>query len=483
MTIEPPVFRYQQLAGFVVGLIECGTLQPGSRAPSLREISRQHGTSLTTALQAYRLLEDRGVLEARPQSGFYIAPFVPNRATPTPTRPSTRSTEVAVSGVMLELLEHASNPKLVPLGCAVPSPELLVSGRLDRCLARVARRRGDRHNVYSPPRGELELRQQIARRAMTWGHILRVDDIAITCGCTEALALALRATAKPGDTIAIESPTYFGLLQLLQVMGLKALELPTDADESVDVSVLRGALAKQRIRACVLSSSFSNPLGCTMPEARKLEVLQLLAEYDVPLIEDDIYGDLHFGGGERPRPFIALDRHDITLYCSSFSKTLAPGYRIGWIATGRRLTEILEAKLASTLSSPVLPQHALAEHLASGGYSHHIRRLRAVFADALQRMTRVIDESFPPGTRVSRPRGGFVLWLELPESVDSRELFQQALARRICFVPGAVFSPGGRYTNCLRVSGGHGWSSRLEKGLRVLGALACEAVERQTRPR
>jgi DNA-binding transcriptional MocR family regulator len=178
----------------------------------------------------------------------------------------------------------------------------------------------------------------------------------------------------------IESPTHFGLLQLLQVMGLKALELPTDAREGVNVNVLRGALAKRRIRACVLSSSFSNPLGCTMPEEKKLEVLQLLAKDDVPLIEDDIYGYLHFGAGERPRPFIALDRHDLTLYCSSFSKTLAPGYRVGWLATGRRLTQVLEAKLGSTLSSPVLPQRALAEHLATGSYSHHRADLKATLA-------------------------------------------------------------------------------------------------------
>jgi DNA-binding transcriptional MocR family regulator len=470
-------YRYEELASFITTLVDGGTLIPGTRAPSLRAISRDRKVSMATALQAYRLLEDRGVLQARPQSGFYVAPRAPARKPPKPTRPPARATSVTVSGVIVKLLEHASDPHLVPLGCAIPSTDLLGAGRLDRLLARTAREKGRDYNIYTGPQGDLRLRREIARRALRFGQALAPDDLVITVGCTEALALALRAVARPGDTIAIESPTYFGLLHALEALDLKALELPTDATEGIDLDALQGALSSHRIAACLFSSSFNNPLGCTMPDAKKLAVLDLLARHDVPLIEDDIYGDICFGG-ERPRPFMALDRRGNTIYCSSFSKTVAPGYRIGWVAAGRHLSRILDAKAAFTLCGSVLPQAAFAEYLASGSYDSHLRRVRRVFAANIEQMTRAIDRSFPEGTRVSRPAGGFVLWLELPQPIKTRALFQTALDHGICFAPGEVFSASGRYANCLRLSCGHSWDGRIERGVMRLGALAAEALGR-----
>ena len=465
-------FRYEELADRIAGLVDRGTLAPGTRAPSLRELCRQERTSLTTALQAYRLLEDRGVLRARPQSGFYVAHPASALPVPATSRPPPRPTEVALPGLMLELLQYAADPRFAPLGCAVPSPQLLASGRLDRLLARAARLKGEQSNTYSALRGEASLRVEIARRALRAGLALAPEDIAITCGCTEALALALRAIARPGDTIALESPCYFGLLQVLRAQHLKALELPTHAASGLDTGALRAALRSQQLRACVLSSSFNNPLGCTMPEPRKHEVLRLLAQHRVPLIEDDIYGDIHFGP-ERPRPFAALDANQNTLYCASFSKTLAPGYRIGWIATRRHIEQVLEAKLSSTLCGPILPQLAVAEFLAAGGYEHQLRRLRRAFSSALQHMLGAIEQSFPPGTKVSQPQGGFFLWVELPKSIDIRRLFRSALDRRICFAPGEVFSASGKHLHCLRLSAGYGWDARIDKAVRSVGALAC----------
>jgi DNA-binding transcriptional MocR family regulator len=471
-------YRYEELAHFITSLVDRGTLTPGTRAPSLRRISRDRRVSMATAMQAYRLLEDRGVLEARPQSGFYVARPAPARKPPTTSRPPARATEVSVSGVIVELLQHASDPKLVPLGCAIPSAELLGASRLDRVLARTARDKGGEYNVYTGPHGDARLRGEIARRALRWGQALSPDDVVITVGCTEALVLALRAVARPGDTIAIESPTYFGLLHALEALDLKALELPTDAVGGVDLAALQAALAGNTIAACLLSSSFNNPLGCTMPDEKKLAVLDLLARHDVPLIEDDIYGDIYFGDA-RPRPFIALDRGGNTIYCSSFSKTVAPGYRIGWVAAGRYLQRILDAKAALTLCGSALPQAAFAEFLASGGYDGHLRRIRRVFASNIDQMTRAIDKSFPAGTRVSRPAGGFVLWLELPQGTKTRPLFRRALDQGICFAPGEVFSASGRYANCMRLSCGYPWSDRLARGVARLGGLVAEAAPRR----
>ena len=483
-----PTYRYEEVAGFITSLIDNGTLRPGARAPSLRQVSRQKRASLSTALQAYRLLEDRGVLEARPQSGFYVTRGRAGAlATPSATRPPAKATNVSIRGIVVKLLEYATNPALVPLGCAIPSTEILAAAGLDRCLARTARVKGAEYNVYTPPKGDVRLRHEIARRTLRWGQALSPEDIAVTCGCTEALMLALTAVTRPGDTVAIESPTYFGLLHALEALELKALELPTDAAKGIDLAALAAALKRTSVKdgavkACLLSSSFNNPLGCTMPDDKKVAVLDLLARHGVPLIEDDIYGDIYFGP-ERPRPFAAFDRKDQVIYCSSFSKTLAPGYRVGWIATSRHMQKVLERKFALTMCGPALPQAALAEFLSSGGYDLHLRRLRRHFADNIGQMSRMIEQVFPAGTRISRPAGGFVLWVELPKPLKTRPLFDAALENGICFAPGDVFSAGGRYGNCLRLSCGHPWDERIEAGLRTLGELAAAnlaGVRRQT---
>jgi DNA-binding transcriptional MocR family regulator len=464
--------RYEELADLIVGMIDSGALAPGMRLPSVRVVSEQQHISISTALQAYRLLEDRGIVAARPQSGFYVAATSGGTlALPSTSRASAKASTVSISGAVAALLEHASNSALVPLGCAVPDAELLESKRLDLALARAARRHGARYNVYGAARGEDRLRREIAKRAMRIGHVLSPDDVVVTAGCTEGLMLALGAVAERGDTVAIESPTYFGLLHTLEILGLKALELPTDPTHGVNVGTFDRLLATQPVAACVLSSSFNNPLGSTMPEASKREVLALLARFGVPLIEDDVYGDIHFGR-ERPKPFIALDGGANTIYCTSFSKDLAPGYRIGWMTAGRYTQKVLERKLAFSLCGPVLPQIALAEFLASGAYEPHLRRISRVCEENLLRMTRAIEASFPTETKVSRPAGGFVLWLELPKRLDSRALFDEAVEHGICFAPGDVFSAGRRFRNCLRLSAGHVWSDRIEQGVRRLGELA-----------
>jgi DNA-binding transcriptional MocR family regulator len=467
-----PQYRYQEVADFITALVDGGTLAVGARVPSLRLIARQRRISLSTALQAYRLLEDRGVIAARPQSGYYVAKAsVATLATPAASAPGGKATSVAVSGLVAQLFEHAADPRLVPLGCAIPSAETLAASRLDRCLARAARTRGGDHNTYTAPKGDLRLRQEIARRALRWGQALSPDDIAITCGCTEALVLALKAVTKPGDTVAVESPTYFGLLQALEALDLKALELPTDATSGIDLGALAGALRRTNVAACLFASSFSNPLGYAMSDDKKVCILDLLAKHGSALIEDDIYGDIYFGS-ERPRPFIALDRRGNTIYCSSFSKTIAPGYRIGWIVAGRKMPGIIERKLALSLSGPALPQAAFADFLSSGGYDSHLRRIRRLFAGSINQMTRAIGTAFPEGTRVTRPAGGFVLWLELDKSVATRALFAEAIEQGVCFAPGDVFSASTRFGNCLRLSCGHGWNARIEQGVVKLGELA-----------
>jgi DNA-binding transcriptional MocR family regulator len=371
------------------------------------------------------------------------------------------------------LLERASDPSFAPLGCAIPSADLLASGRLNLHLARLARTQGMARNVYTSPSGIPELRRQIARRALQWGQALSPDNVVVTCGCTEAINLALDALVTAGDTVATDSPTYFGLIQILKARRLKILELPTDPVTGIDIAALRNALQRKLLRACVLPSSFSNPLGYTIPDERKREILRLLAAHNVPLIEDDIYGDLYFGT-ERPVPFMALNDapQAKVIYCSSFSKTLAPGYRIGWVVAQDEIIERVRArKFTQSLCSAPLPQLAMSEFLACEGYDNHLRRLRAVFSNTIDCMRRSVSEHFPHGTRVSNPRGGFVLWVELPALLDSSRLLTLALERRICFVPGEICSATGRYRNHLRLSCGSAWQD-VSQAVLTLGAIA-----------
>lgn len=469
-------YGYEKLATFITSLVDRGIYLKGSKVPSLREISKQHEVSLSTATQAYHLLEDKGILESRPKSGF----FVSNRSLTPLNRPQIAAinnapTMVTNSQIFLEMLEHAANPKFAPFGCAIPSAQILSAHKLDRALARAARVSGINNNIYSIPKGELKLRQQIALRALQWGQIIPADDIVITCGCTEALSISLRTIAKAGDTIAVESPTYLGHLQLLKAMDLKVLEIPTDSQDGIDINALENALNNKNVTACLFSSSFSNPLGSTTAEPKKLKILSLLDAHNVTLIEDDIMGDIYFGE-TRPKPFMALAEGKYTniIYCSSFSKTIAPGYRIGWVVAKHHMSEILENKIATSLAHSTLIQVAMADYLSQSGYESHLRRIRRIFANNIDRLTRAIERYFPTGTRVSRPDGGFLLWVELPTDIDGLALFQQALAKDICFAPGMVFSANpedGKLAKYLRLSAGHEWNAQIETAVKTLGNL------------
>jgi DNA-binding transcriptional MocR family regulator len=361
----------------------------------------------------------------------------------------------------------------------VPNPALLPVHRLTRILGAVSRSAGARGLAYESPRGAPELRGQIAQRMLDAGCALTPDDVLITDGCTEALGLALRVVCEPGDTVAIESPAYFGLLEILRSLGLRALPLPSHPETGVHLDTLRFALSQMPIKACLLQTTFSNPLGSSMPDEAKEALVALLAEREVPLVEDDIYGDLSFRAG-RPCAAKAFDRSGGVILCSSFSKTVSPGYRIGWIAAGRYQPAVERLKMVNTLASATLPQLALAEFLARGGYDHHLRRMRREYAQNRTCMVQAVNQYFPTGTRTSQPEGGQVLWVELPQAVDAMALAERALAHDIALAPGPMFSASGEYGHHVRLNFAT-WSPRVEHALLTLGRLAAELMDEGAR--
>ncbi len=466
-------FRYESVVKFIDHLIDSGALIAGQKAPSLRKVSKARGVSISTALHAYRMLESQGVLEAQPQSGFYVSAATSNQPDkPSAATKSTRVRKVNTGAQVANMFELASDTTMAPLGCAIPSPDLLATSKLDKFLVRTARTRGKYANTYAPPRGEEGLRTAIARRSINWGHAVSAEDILITCGCTEALHLALKAITRPGDTIAVESPNYFGFLPVLQALHLTVTEIPTDSVDGISITALESALEKNTIKACLFSSAFNNPMGCLTSEDKKKRVLTLLNRYRVTLIEDDVYGDIFFGR-QRPRPYSAMENAKRVIYCSSFSKTVAPGYRIGWIASPSYIDKLTTEKYATTLCGPTLTQVALGEYLNAGAYDNHLRGMRKSFAANIAIMTKTIAETFPPGTRVSRPEGGFVLWVELPDNINARDVFVLALKDDICFAPGDLFTTSDNYRSCLRISCGYPWSTSIERAVWKLAELVC----------
>lgn len=473
-TVAEPSFLYENLAGDLVRLVAKGTLKPGDRLPSVRQLSHQRNVSVSTVIQAYLLLENRGVVETRPQSGHYVRiPREPAAPEPRAPRASCQATRVTVSDLVARMYGAMRDPNIVPLGAGSLSPLLLPTESLNRRMAAVARAAGGAGVRYDPPPGHLGLRRQIAKRAAGFDVALRPDDIVTTVGAMEALHVSLRAVASAGDTVAVESPAYYGLLQLIEGLGMRAVEIPTNAGTGMDLDLLEAALKVHRVKACLVVTNFSNPTGALMPDDAKRALVQMLAKREIPLIEDDIYGDLYFGE-VRPRPARAFDRDGLVLLCSSFSKTLAPGYRVGYVAPGRFQERVERLKFAQTIATPSLPQMAIADFLEHGGYERHLRRLRRSLADQVARVSAAITSRFPQGTRISRPQGGFVLWVELPSNKNALELHSRALAEGISLAPGPIFSAKQRFGSCFRVSCGFPWSDAIDRSIATVARIAAE---------
>lgn len=475
-----PALRYEQVAHSIERLIERGTYRPGEKVPSVRKLSRQHRVSVSTVQQAYSLLESRGLLQARDRSGYYVRAGTLAFARPAALALAVKPQEVTVCGLITQVFRAAQlREAVVPLGAAIVSPELFPTRALARTMGSIARTHPEAASaVYDFPPGNEKFRREISKRALALGCPLVPEEILVTDGCMEALNLALSAVARPGETIAVESPTYYGTLQAIENHGLRALEIPSCADEGMDLDRLEQALRSHKVAACLAVPTFNNPTGSLMPEEKKRALVELLERYDVPLIEDDIYGDQPFDG-VRPRPAKSFDRSGNVLLCSSVSKTLGPGLRVGWIAGGRFQEQLERLKFTSSVATASLPQLAVADFLRSGAYDRHLRRLRRAIEQQVQLTTHGVLRHFPKGTRLSRPRGGYLLWAELPEEVDSVKLHAAALAKGISISPGPIFSASGAYMNFIRINCGNPWSERIERALAEIGKLVLSPTVRR----
>jgi DNA-binding transcriptional MocR family regulator len=463
---------YVRIANSLEQQISNGTLKVGDKLPSIRMICRQHGVSMTTAQFAYYELEAKSLIEPRPQSGFYVSnSFSKKLAMPAVSRPENKPAAKTVTDIIEDSFIRSGEKNLIVFARGVPATRLLPVAKLNKAMLQAVRSLPGGRTAYESLQGNEKLRTQVAKWSFNWKGNLTGQDILTTAGCMSAISHCLMALTKRGDTIAVESPCFYGILQLAQSLGLKILELPTDPQTGVDMNALKKVVQKTKLAACIFVPNFNNPFGSLMPEEHKKEAVRLLANHNIPLIEDDLYGDLYFGD-RRPTCCKSYDESGMVLLCNSFSKTLAPAYRVGWVAAGRFRAEVLKIKLFHTLSCAPVTHEAIGSFLETGRYEAHLRKLRKTLHTTYLQYVRVIGENFPEGTKISRPQGGLSLWVELPSYVDTIELYNAAINRKISFSPGSMFTLQNQFGNCMRLSFGLEWNEKTENGLKVLGKLA-----------
>jgi DNA-binding transcriptional MocR family regulator len=468
--------KYLRVADSIEQMIQGEILRIGDKLPSVRILSEENGISMGTAFQAYYHLEGKGLIEARPKSGYYVR-FNNRRfpAIPSASIPESIVNDISTQEMIANVFRNISATDLINFSLAAPQIDLLPSARLNKSVIHALRSSRFHCLNYEDIQGNMELRKQVARLSFNWDGKLSANDVVITAGCMEALALALKAVTEKGDTIAIESPTYFGIYQVIESLGLRAIEVATDPVTGVDLKDLRSVIKKFRVSACMFVPNFGNPLGSCMPDQNKKELVELITRYRIPLIEDDIYGELYFGK-QRPRTCKSFDTEGWVLHCSSLSKSLAPGYRIGWCLPGKFIERVRQLKMMHTVSGTTLTQTAMAHFLSIGRYEYHLKKLRRILHTNCLRYIQAIVDYFPEDVKVSRPSGGFVLWVELNKKVNAYRLYQEAMKYGISIVPGQIFSASGNYKNYIRIGYGNVYNENIEYGLKMLGNL----IKKQT---
>jgi DNA-binding transcriptional MocR family regulator len=483
--LPPLPTLYGRLAAHYRDAIVAGSLARGDRLPSLRALMRQHEVSLSTALQFCRQLESEGWLEARPRSGYFVRgnPLRQRLATtpldePQIARAPDPAQYVGIHAQVSEFIAQGrQNTVRVNLSCSRCAPELYPAEALKNATIRALRRRPDVLVGVSPHNGDPAFRAVLAKRALENGLILAPDDVLVTQGCIEALNLALRAVAQPGDTIAVESPTFYGLLQILESLGMRALEIPTSPQTGVSIEAMELAIRSyDNIRALVVIPHLQNPLGSIMPDGHKERLVALCEANGIPLIEDATYGELV--NSEAPlKALKAWDRSGNVIRCSSLHKSLAPGLRLGWITAGRWQARVEMLKYAQTRNNDELAQLAVGDYMASGAYDRHLRRLRQTVTQQRERTAEAIAAYFPPGTRLTVPNGGLALWVELPQQISSKAVFDAALREGILVAPGLMFSNSNRFDHYLRINCAWPYSAEIDGALRRLGEIVADRLD------
>lgn len=463
---------YAQIAQRMAHLIDSRAFKPGQRLPSVRDLAATNGVSISTAVQALRWLEERKLVMAKPKAGYFVMPAGKAPALPAVSRPPRHSLLVERQSRAELILAVTEATHAISFGGACPKdPTFFDEARVRTAIHRATRVHRSALVEYIDSPGTSALREAVAQRAFHLGCQLKADNIVVTASCIHAVSLCLRAVTKPGDIVALESPTHFGFLDLLESLNLRALEIPTHPKDGISLAALQLALDTQPVKAVLVVPTLSNPLGSVMRHADKQALVKMLAEKQIPLIEDVVFNDL-LASDERRRGAKSFDVDGFVMVCGSFSKTVAPGVRLGWVEAGRWKESVHRLKRVHGIATSQVLEYALADLVTQVGYESRMRRLSEHMRVRLAEARKLIAASFPKGTRVSAPPSGFTLWLELPQPCNTMALFHACREEGIVFSPGSLFSATDRFDHCLRLSFAGCWSDTERRALCRIGELA-----------
>ena len=469
---------YRRIATHVERAIEDGRLSPGDRMPSLRRMSVQFNCALSTVIQAYEVLELSGRIYPVERSGFFVrAPRKPRRVEHPAPKVAPRDSGGVPLSTIGRIVEASNDRSVVSLGAGLPAPSMVPLRDIVRHTTRIAKERPHLLHSYGKVSGSQNLRTEVAGLLSERNVFLRTDDLIVTNGCIEALSIAIQITTRPGDAIAVEEPVFLGILQLLHELGRRAVPVPTSPYDGIRLDRLEAIVADGAVKAVILTAVFQNPTGFVVPVNHRKRAVEICERRGVPIIEDDVYGELSFNGATE-YPFKSFDGAGNVLFCSSVSKTLGPGSRLGWLAAGRYTDAARALKVATSLGESALLQEGLAAYFAAAKYRKHVATLSRVLQRQASRLIDAVEHYFPEPTRTTRPTGGYYLWVQLPDRLDSVRLFEDALRHRISIVPGPAFSRDGGFQNYIRLTFGMPIDERVIESIARLGRLC----ERQLSP-
>jgi DNA-binding transcriptional MocR family regulator len=459
---------YQLIVSKIRDSILSAQLRFGDRLPSLRKMSDIYRVSVGTVLNAYLQLEKEGFVLAKPQSGFYVS-YKSSRIEAQHHHQGI-PVDVEISDLVSMIFKTSQGSGFLSLGASSVPANLLPLNKLNQISRELIKKNPEHSSSYLYPPGLEELRIQIAKNCTYFDKVVKSEEIVITSGTIDAVNLCLRSVAEPGDAVIVESPSYYGILQSIEYFKMKVIEVPGHPRTGIDLEILSKILKKEKVKACVITANFNNPTGALMPEKNKQYFIEMMSHYGISVIEDDVFGALHFSDSA-PKPLFAYDQEGIVQYCSSFSKTLSPGLRVGWAIPGKHQPRVEKLKYMSSMATASFPQHLVAKYLQSGGYERHLRKLRKSLENNMTEMINAIYSHFPLGTQVTLPQGGGLLWVRLPEYVDLDSLTQEAIKRKISIAPGKLFSTTQNFKNHIRFTSWLDFDSKMDDAFKTLGRL------------
>jgi 2-aminoadipate transaminase len=369
-----------------------------------------------------------------------------------------------------EILKVSERPEIISFAGGMPAPELFPTSAVARAHAEMFEREGPESLQYSTTEGWRPLREWISRRMNQRGIAAEVDRVLMTSGSQQGIDLAAKVFLEPGDTIIVENPCYLAALQTFSSYEASFIAVDSD-DDGMNIDQVEEALANSTPKLIYIVSDFHNPKGTSLSVERRRRLVELARLHQVPILEDDPYGELRYRG-VRPPSLAALDRDGMVIYLSTFSKTISPGMRLGWaIASSEIMQAMVIAKQASDLHTSTVEQRAAARLLADFDYDGHVRTLCREYGARCEAMLEAIAESFPADCRPTRPEGGLFVWVELPASINGEELFEEALAEGVAFVPGASFFASEPKNNFIRLNFSNRPPDMIREGVNRIGTI------------